>query len=790
MAKRKTVFKRKSRSARQRLRELEEAGKLKRPSSVTFAEETGITPGYIVPGRAIAREAPVSMREQIRMPRERYLQDVQMPQMPQIDPLMRYRQMQQTPYVQDAPQIENIDAGSFMEVFTNNVLTQSLPTSQDLEQRYQETGEPYVVYAGNGLLEYNTGETRRASKYQPIPLSISPSGQVNWSDGVARNTSLSGIQGLSQGLFGRQQYVTAGYMDPEYKKIIGADHGGVDFRTKDLENKDIFFPSQATVVDIRQADGRGTGYGNSVLLKLPTGEMLRLSHLANLGNYQLGQVIYPGTYVGTTGATGNVTGPHLDVEYYNTQGQRTNPAYFSGFTAPEIYGDDAQALAGLSPYSTEEQRQMAQEIYQRSQSEPQFNEQAIENTSEEIRNSDQSYQEPLTDEQLQEVGFKPRAQEEIEGRVLGASTVPGFIGAVIEKETGNKATGLGFTELLMREPKEALKELSRTIEVINPTSKFDLGVSELFRDDMEGSRKVRQDTRRRVGSKVGDFGRKLELPEFGVSEKIAGKDFPKTAIQEPVISATRKFKENIQSPIKKNIEGLKGTASRVINRGLDLFKPSKVDAQEKKVGPYEKVRPEDMARTRAVGEGGVKQVNILGIQPETVQSRQARTDRDIRDPFFRTGAYTAFQQYMKPGAQQQALTTDIFTPDFYADRGRVQSVFGDTYLSNQAMNISDQEIRRREEARRQEARRQEEAKRKQDERKSRSRDRDDDDEKQSFNWEFKKTTDSKEYKPTGTGTAEYWFGKPKRKKKSPINKLLSVFNKTKSLISLFNRLRR
>lgn len=67
-------------------------------------------------------------------------------------------------------------------------------------------------------------------------------------------------------------------------------------------------------------DNENQGYGNSVVVKnVDTGETLRFSHLSQLNipsdTLQGGQVI------GLSGATGNVTGPHLDVEYHNSKGQ-------------------------------------------------------------------------------------------------------------------------------------------------------------------------------------------------------------------------------------------------------------------------------------------------------------------------------------------------------------------------------------------------------------------------------------------------------------------------------------
>lgn len=62
-------------------------------------------------------------------------------------------------------------------------------------------------------------------------------------------------------------------------------------------------------------------YGNSVYVQnTKTGEKIRLSHLSEVG-VNKGDVIDGGVVVGKSGATGNVTGPHLDLEYYNANGK-------------------------------------------------------------------------------------------------------------------------------------------------------------------------------------------------------------------------------------------------------------------------------------------------------------------------------------------------------------------------------------------------------------------------------------------------------------------------------------
>ena len=67
-------------------------------------------------------------------------------------------------------------------------------------------------------------------------------------------------------------------------------------------------------------DYKSAPYGNSVLVEnTDTGEKMRLSHLSSV-DVSSGDILYSGTIIGKSGATGNVTGPHLDIEYYDKNG--------------------------------------------------------------------------------------------------------------------------------------------------------------------------------------------------------------------------------------------------------------------------------------------------------------------------------------------------------------------------------------------------------------------------------------------------------------------------------------
>lgn len=70
-----------------------------------------------------------------------------------------------------------------------------------------------------------------------------------------------------------------------------------------------------------------SGYGNSVLVKnTKTGEQMRFSHLSQVG-VKRGQILRAGQVFAKTGATGNVTGPHLDLEYRDSSGKLSNVEY-------------------------------------------------------------------------------------------------------------------------------------------------------------------------------------------------------------------------------------------------------------------------------------------------------------------------------------------------------------------------------------------------------------------------------------------------------------------------------
>lgn len=261
-------------------------------------------------------------------------------------------QLEQLPAETATPIASLPDGGT---LYDNNTIVYSDGTVRDYQDDYDPEATP-IASMSTGAVMLSDGSIRRqASKSETEILGISKpvasleGNRLQYSDSTIRDMAgnvitrganvQGGVEGLSQLAFGQQQPVTQefGNINP-IEPTPGNVNLGTDFRTRNLKSKDIKLPVNAKVVQVLEDDGTRfgdisghKGYGNSVLVEMPTGERLRFSHLSSLGNVQVGQDLRPGELLGVTGATGNVTGEHLDLEYYNQQGQIDNPANFSGF---------------------------------------------------------------------------------------------------------------------------------------------------------------------------------------------------------------------------------------------------------------------------------------------------------------------------------------------------------------------------------------------------------------------------------------------------------------------------
>ncbi|MBB4712104.1 M23 family metallopeptidase [Streptomyces luteogriseus] len=120
------------------------------------------------------------------------------------------------------------------------------------------------------------------------------------------NTFVSPISG---------SYVSTGYQASSGLWSSGS-HTGVDFHA--ASGTSVHAVGAGTVVEA----GWGGSYGNQIVIKMNDGTYTQYGHLSSVG-VSVGQQVTPGQQIGLSGATGNVTGPHLHFE------ARTSPEYGS-----------------------------------------------------------------------------------------------------------------------------------------------------------------------------------------------------------------------------------------------------------------------------------------------------------------------------------------------------------------------------------------------------------------------------------------------------------------------------
>ncbi len=95
-------------------------------------------------------------------------------------------------------------------------------------------------------------------------------------------------------------------------------HHGVDFKTTHIDpNGEVSLRARQTMTYI--GGGYERGFGNRAIFALGTDDRgrtitVQYAHLSALPKLQPGVVVNPGDYIGTTGATGRITGPHLDYQ--------------------------------------------------------------------------------------------------------------------------------------------------------------------------------------------------------------------------------------------------------------------------------------------------------------------------------------------------------------------------------------------------------------------------------------------------------------------------------------------
>ncbi|MEW2520936.1 M23 family metallopeptidase [Actinacidiphila alni] len=110
-------------------------------------------------------------------------------------------------------------------------------------------------------------------------------------------------------------YVSTGYRASSGLWSSGY-HTGIDFHA--ASGTSVHAVGSGTVVEA----GWGGAYGNNIVIRMADGMYTQYGHLSSI-QVSVGQSVTPGRQIGLSGATGNVTGPHLHFE------ARTGPDYGS-----------------------------------------------------------------------------------------------------------------------------------------------------------------------------------------------------------------------------------------------------------------------------------------------------------------------------------------------------------------------------------------------------------------------------------------------------------------------------
>ncbi|WP_330465222.1 LysM peptidoglycan-binding domain-containing M23 family metallopeptidase [Streptomyces longwoodensis] len=164
--------------------------------------------------------------------------------------------------------------------------------------------------AATGTSTASKSSTSKSSAAKPPAPAEKPAEQKTATQAAESTGSSSGYTLPVAGATIGTAYHTAGSM------WSSGYHTGVDFVVP--TGTSLKAVAAGTVVSA----GWGGAYGNQVVIKLNDGYYAQYAHLSQL-SVSAGQTVTEGQQIGLSGATGNVTGPHLHFEI------RTTPDYGS-----------------------------------------------------------------------------------------------------------------------------------------------------------------------------------------------------------------------------------------------------------------------------------------------------------------------------------------------------------------------------------------------------------------------------------------------------------------------------
>jgi len=643
-----------------RAENIDELTKLNRGGSTFVAEDSGTNPGYILP---FNKTSKTMMQAGIQPRQSQFTAPEVAP-----DPVMEDDQTDTNTNPQQPMSIQD-----FMDTYNTE------------PQAIGQTPDGGLILP-DGTTVYEGGQIKNQQGQEIYGMASIPGGYTMYSDGSIR---AKGLEGLIQGIFNQHRAITQGYGNRNtgmgYKNNI---HRGIDIRTRDLtgEQRNLRLPVDAQVVEtLNEQDG--SLYGNSILLQMADGQMLRFSHLATPPRFQAGQTVPAYESFGIPGSTGNSDAEHLDLEYYTADGQISDPNMFTGFP-----GANLAAGQSIPP------EMMTSELQQ---------------YADQIRNNPP--QEPIASP-IQQNQSIPQPQ----GQVLGTQDVQPSI-TPYNNPAINQESKLPLT---LPNPNlgTAVNQLGRDLNlpgVSNPEG-F-LGVGELA----AGSRSL-------AGQEINNTGTRNNLPKLGIGEAVAGNyGAAKQELGGTLAEAKSRFeaklngiRQRIEPSVQQTMDritpdayaadlqdeqqqqrpqgqvlGATDTANEYADQStqpVTRFMDQTMDAAttaagagiNKLKGLFSRTNVQD--RPNMSDLGGDKQVGMSPTAPMSISSTpqsmmNSQKPTDTRDPFFKGDMSKQYASFMNPTAtDNKTLTMDMFKPEFYNDNSRVSSVFGNSYMKQPA----------------------------------------------------------------------------------------------------------
>jgi murein DD-endopeptidase MepM/ murein hydrolase activator NlpD len=193
------------------------------------------------------------------------------------------------------------------------------------EDNRQAVGDdPSLVHPGLKLTLDGQAAPARTAPAAPEPSSESSQSR----SGASQDSGTHATPSAPSAGADDTHATSTGYTLPVTGATIGTGYGvaGIHWSSGHHTGVDFVVPTGTPVKAVAAGTvvtaGWGGAYGNQVVIRLNDGHYAQYGHLSQL-SVSAGQTVTEGQQIGLSGATGNVTGPHLHFEI------RTTPDYGS-----------------------------------------------------------------------------------------------------------------------------------------------------------------------------------------------------------------------------------------------------------------------------------------------------------------------------------------------------------------------------------------------------------------------------------------------------------------------------